>query len=98
MISNIVKDYVYMSEATEEFCNVEITFSANDNDGQLILKPESMMQPAEIETVLKLFHVDVMKKMLINVSESYPISMEYGGKTYRVVVDSSFSVKSVEPS
>ena len=89
------QEYVYEADGTGDFRSVQVSLGLTDMEEIVTLKPQQNMTYSEVERVLLGFEADVLKKMQMELSGSYPARLEYKGKTFKIAFDDRRNVKGI---
>ncbi|MCL2202379.1 MAG: hypothetical protein FWB88_00350 [Defluviitaleaceae bacterium] len=88
-------DYVYNADESDEFRQVRITLEISDTDGRVTLTPNFMMTIREIDSVMREYSEDVLKRMLTDYDSFYPVRIIYNGVEMKVEFNSQREVMGI---
>ena len=78
------QEYVYTSDASDEFRSVRISLDVTEMEEIVTLKPDQNMTMGEIDRALKGFEEDILQRMQMRLGESHPVQLEYKGKIFKI--------------
>jgi hypothetical protein len=80
-------EYVYVSEATNEYLKVNISIILGDNDTEIYIMPQQMITCGELQTVIDYLGNDILRKLIIKITENCTVYVKYDGVTYLAELD-----------
>ncbi|MCL2456810.1 MAG: hypothetical protein FWD19_04600 [Defluviitaleaceae bacterium] len=92
------QEYVFEADGTGEYCNVRVSLDITEMEEIVTIKPQHNMTFAEIERVLLGFEADVLKRMQMQLSGSYPAQLDFKGTIFKIAFDDKHNVKGIVPS
>ncbi|MCL2200293.1 MAG: hypothetical protein FWB80_15390 [Defluviitaleaceae bacterium] len=95
--SILEQEYVYEADNTGEYCVVNVSLDITEMEEIVTIKPQQNMTLPEVERVLLGFEADVLNKMQMKLSGSYPARLDYKGRVFKIAFDDSHKVKGIVP-
>jgi hypothetical protein len=91
------QEYVYISDSGDDFRVVKIALDITEMEEIITLKPEQNMSMSEVERALKGFEEDILQKMQMELSGTYPARLEYKGRVFKIAFGENKKVKGLAP-
>ena len=95
--SILEQEYVYESDSTGDYCVVNVSLDITEMEEIVTIKPQQNMTLPEVERVLFGFEADVLNKMQMQLSGSYPARLDYKGRIFKIAFDDDHKVKGIVP-
>lgn len=91
------QEYVYTNDGTGEYSVVRVSLDITEMEEIITIKPQQNMTLAEVERVLHGFEEDILQRMQMKLSGSYPARLDYKGKIFKIAFDHNHNVKGIVP-
>ena len=91
------QEYVYTSDGTGEYEVVRVSLDITEREEIVTLKPQTNMTLAEVERVLHGFEADILSRMQMKLTGSYPARLIYEGNVFKIAFNNKHNVIGIIP-
>jgi hypothetical protein len=95
--SVLEQEYVYQADGSGDYCIAHVSLDITEMEEIVTIKPQQNMTFSEVERVLHGFEEDVLNKMQMELTGSYPARLEYKDKVFKIAFDDNHNVKGIVP-